>query len=124
MRNKPSSSASRTHVPFLANPGFYRPMSYAKLQAQGGEVMEKDEVEQQRIEDLLMPFKYRLQACYTHPANNCRNLLSLLITSTLAIRLLVLSQLGKKQRRSLKWPLTVEIFVYIRGTVPSELDRN
>jgi hypothetical protein len=56
-------------------------------------------------------------------ASSCGNLLSLLITSTLAIRLLVLSQLGKKQRLSLKWPLTVEIVVYIRETVPSELDR-
>jgi hypothetical protein len=57
-------------------------------------------------------------------AQNTVGIYSLLITSTLAIRLLVLSQLGKKQRRSLKWPLTVKIFVYIRGTVPSELDRN
>jgi hypothetical protein len=67
---------------------------------------------------------FTLKQGETKANRQCRNLLSLLITSALAIRLLVLSQLGKKQRRSLKWPLTVEIFVYIRGTVPSELDRN
>jgi hypothetical protein len=45
-------------------------MSSAKLQAQQGKVMEEDEMEQQRIEDLLMLHISRPQACYTHPANN------------------------------------------------------
>src|SRR5690606_23680164 len=44
LRNRPTSSASRTHVPSLTSHAFYRPMSSAKLQAQrGGQGVNEDE---------------------------------------------------------------------------------
>jgi palmitoyltransferase ZDHHC9/14/18 len=50
LRGRPTSSASRTHAPGVANQAFYRPMSSAKLQAQrGNRVAEEDEAEQRRI---------------------------------------------------------------------------
>ncbi|KAF8244651.1 zf-DHHC-domain-containing protein [Wilcoxina mikolae CBS 423.85] len=49
LRGRPTSSASRTHAPGVANQAFYRPMSSAKLQAQRGKVTEEDEAEQKRI---------------------------------------------------------------------------
>ncbi|TGZ78001.1 zf-DHHC-domain-containing protein [Ascodesmis nigricans] len=51
VRGRPTSSASKTHVPSLTSSAFYRPMSSAKLQAQRGKVTEEDvdEVEQNRI---------------------------------------------------------------------------
>jgi len=49
LRGRPTSSASRTHAPGVANQAFYRPMSSTKLQAQRGKVTEEDEAEQNRI---------------------------------------------------------------------------
>lgn len=48
VRGRPTSSASRTHAPGVANQAFYRPMSSAKLQAQRGRVTEEDDFEQQQ----------------------------------------------------------------------------
>ncbi|KAF8434941.1 DHHC palmitoyltransferase-domain-containing protein [Terfezia claveryi] len=49
IRNRPTSSASRTHVPSLTSHAFYRPMSSAKLQAQRSKVKEDQEAEQSRL---------------------------------------------------------------------------
>lgn len=49
IRNRPTSSASRTHVPSLASHAFYRPMSSAKLQAQRSKVKEEHEMENSRL---------------------------------------------------------------------------
>lgn len=49
IRNRPTSSASRTHVPSLTSHAFYRPMSSAKLQAQRSKVKEEQEAEQSRL---------------------------------------------------------------------------
>ena len=49
IRARPTSSASRTHVPSLTSHAFYRPMSSAKLQAQRSKVKEDHEMESSRL---------------------------------------------------------------------------
>jgi len=49
IRNRPTSSASRTHAPSLTSHAFYRPMSSAKLQAQRSKMKEDQEAEQNRL---------------------------------------------------------------------------
>lgn len=47
IRNRPTSSASKTHVPSLTSHAFYRPMSSAKLQAQRNKMKEEQEAAEQ-----------------------------------------------------------------------------
>ena len=49
IRARPTSSASKTHVPSLTSHAFYRPMSSAKLQAQRSKVKEDSEVDFSRL---------------------------------------------------------------------------